>query len=450
MDLTSDRSHSLSPETLAYLNQVNTPIEVFVAFASSNKKIEAENVMNDIRSILEEFSYQSHKGNKPLITAQFIDTYKENNKMQELVAQYGISRGNTILVTCGDRFREITDQELYSFKKGHRAAFKGEEVFLSAILDVSSDKAKKVYFTVGHGELMIDDVEPQFGLTQFKQFLVKRNIILKELDLSTNEPVPEDADLVIIPSPQGAFLPFEVEKLRKYTDINNGRVIIFIEPGRKHGLEELMFDWGIVSDDMVVVDPTGEDYRPATEDFIVRRFAPHQITQFLIDYEMTLLTGLHRPVRQDPGSPDDSSRIITPILTSSPTSWAERNYRTEETYTFNPQVDLQGPIPIGIVSEKNAGNHIGINIPGGRLVVFGNSKYISNHRFLVYGNQLLMANTINWCLDRNNLLSIPPRRIKQHQLVITNQEFGKIIAYFSVIPFTFLSIGFAMYFIRKN
>ena len=91
--------------------------------------------------------------------------------------------------------------------------------------------------------MRLDDVDPRFGLSQVENFLQERNFELANLDLSIDPNIPDDADLVVIPSPQAALLPEEVEKLRRYLGERNGRMLVLLNPGRAHGLDELFYDW---------------------------------------------------------------------------------------------------------------------------------------------------------------------------------------------------------------
>ena len=66
-------------------------------------------------------------------------------------------------------------------------------------------------------------------------------------------------------------------------------------------MEELFYDWGVLADDMMVED-IGPDFAQGG-DLIIRRFAEHPITELLVDYQITALFGLPRPMRTDPRSP---------------------------------------------------------------------------------------------------------------------------------------------------
>ena len=62
-----------------------------------------------------------------------------------------------------------------------------------------------------------------------------------------------------------------------------------IEPGAKHGLDDLLFEWGILADDAIAVE-TSRNSQIEGGDLLIRRFAPHPITNELLRLNMTLVT----------------------------------------------------------------------------------------------------------------------------------------------------------------
>ena len=232
-------------------------------------------------------------------------------------------------------------------------------------------------------------------------------------------------------------------------DDRNGRLIVLIDPGRRHGMDDLFFDWGVLVEDTVVVD-TGKGYRVQGGDIIIRRFAEHPITQIMIDYQITALFGQPRTIRVDPASVNDSRLQVSPLIGTSDQSWAERDYRTENPPVFDEQRDQKGPVSIATVSTRSSGNELGITIPGGRLLVFGNSDFIANNRLQAFGNQTLFSNSINWILDYKDLLDIPTRKLESYQLVISERDLNRILYYFTIIPAIVAGLGFLVFLIRRH
>ena len=327
--------------------------------------------------------------------------------------------------------------------------FRGEKAITSAIIDVATDDADKVYFVVGHGEMRLDDVDPLRGLSQMESFLRERNYLLATLDLAVESAVPEDADLIVVPSPQASLLPEEVEKLRRYMTERNGRMIVLLDPGRRHGMEDLFYDWGVLADDMTVID-TGSDFRSQSGDLIIRRFAEHPITDLLVEYQITALFGQPRPVRTDPASIGNERIKVSQLVGTSVQSWAERDYRTQDPIVFDESRDLRGPISIASISTRSAGSELGISIPGGRLAVFGNSDFISNNLLRAFGNRTLFFNTMNWALSKNSLLNIATRPLESYQIVMSEKDLNRILLYYSILPISVALFGTFIFIIRRR
>lgn len=446
-DLTKSGAYTLAAESKAYIRQLEEPVKIIVTIPEKTDLEALDDIRKDIAKLLREYEFFSTRNGKPYIIVEFVDIYRQRIRAQELASKYNLTQENVILVTSGDKVRQINTGDLYEYPDENARSFRGERLFTSAILAVSSTQARKVYFLVGHGEMRLDDVDKLRGLSQLESFLRERNFELATLDLAIETSVPEDASLLIVASPQASLQPEEVEKLRRYMDDRNGRMIVFVDPGRRHGMDDLFFDWGVLVEDTTVVD-NGMDFRVQGGDLIIRRFAEHPITQLLIDYQITVLFGQPRTVRVDPASTNDNRLQVLPLIGTSDQSWSERDYRTQNPPVFDEERDLRGPASIATVSTRSSGNELGITIPGGRLIVFGNSDFIANNRLQAFGNQTLFTNSINWILDHKDLLDIPTRKIESYQMVISESDLRRMLYYFAIIPASVAGLGFLVFLIR--
>lgn len=448
-DLTKSGAYTLAAESKAYIRQLEQPIEIIVTIPEETDLQGLEGIRNDLVKLLREYEFFSTRHGKKYVQVEFVDIYRQRTRAQELASKYNLTQENMILVICGDRVRQISTGDLYEYPDENARNFRGEQLFTSAILEVSSKQDKKIYFLVGHGEMRLDDVDKLRGLSQLESFLQERNFELATLDLMIQDNVPEDASLLVIASPQASLQPEEVEKLRRYMDDRNGRLIILIDPGRRHGMDDLFFDWGVLVEDAVVVD-AGKGYRVQGGDLIIRRFAEHPITQIMIDHQITALFGQSRAMRVDPTSANDSRLQVFPLIGTSDQSWAERDYRTQNPPVFDEQRDQKGPVIIATASTRSSGTELGITIPGGRLIVFGNSDFIANNRLQTFGNQTLFSNSINWTLDYKDLLDIPTRKLESYQIVISDRELNRMLYYFAIIPVIVAGLGFIVFLVRRH
>ncbi len=448
-DLTSAGTYSLAAESKGYLRELKEPIDIIITFPKEPEAPELKRIHSDLSKLLREYEAQGMRDGQAFINVEFVDIHRQRKRAQDLVNKYGIQKDNVVIVACGDRTKEIELPELYEANEGQWHSFRGEKVITSAIIEVSSKKTPNLYFLTGHGEMRTDDIDALRGLSQMDSFLRERGFNIKMLDLTLQDVVPEDADLVFVASPQASLQPAEVEKLRRYMSDRNGRMIVLIDPGRRHGMDELLYDWGVMADDMTVID-IDPKYRTQDGDLIIRHFAKHPITKLLLDYKATAYFGQPRPIRKDPLTEDDERLQISYLMGTSQRSWAEKDYRTETPLEYNAERDLLGPLSIGTASMRSAGSELGISIPGGRLVVYGNSDFIANNRFQTYGNYTLLINSVNWALDRSNLLNIPTRPLESYQLVMSRNDLQRLLIYFGALPGAVAAFGLIIFFIRRR
>jgi ABC-type uncharacterized transport system involved in gliding motility auxiliary subunit len=287
------------------------------------------------------------------------------------------------------------------------------------LLEVTVDKAPLIYFLTGHGEMGLDDVSPNRGLSEIAQELRSRNLVPQPLDLSA-QAVPEDAGMVVIADPQGPLLPEEVDRLRAYLLERAGRLVILISAGREHGLDTLLQRYGIETADMVVLEQ-GPDYVESAGGFLIRQFAEHPVTQVLVRNNAPLLAGLARPVVARETAAEPGTRV-TLLMASSATSWGERGWRVEGTPAYNPGYDLKGPVPLAALAQTGAGSDVGISLPGARLAVIGVGDLVANRRVSSFGNHAFFFSLSNWMLDREQVIALAPRPIKRYQLPLSQED----------------------------
>jgi len=447
-DLTNHRTQTLSPESLAYITKLEKPVEIIITIPPKSSVRETAEIYRMVTRLANEYTYTSRGNPNGKISVEHINPFKQTLKAQEISTRYGIKKENAIIIASGNHHRQICGNDLFTFKNGDIEGFRGEQVFTSSILDVTQDKKEKIYFITGHGEMRVNDVDPLRGLSQVSTLLQNHNFEIDQIDLSKPNGMPEDVSLMILVSPQTPLLMQEVETLRSYLSEKNGRLLVFTDPAHSHGLDELFYDWGIRTDDMVILDHS-KNFQASGGDLIIRQFAEHPITQFLLDYQLSVLMGMCRPVRPDIGAPLDQRRKIFPLIASSKTSWGERSYAHTNELGLDHN-DLPGPVPIATVSECSVSSRLGIKVSGGRLIVFGNSDFIANNRIHALGNKILFQNTVNWSLDRNETLNIPPRSLNKHQLTISKEDLLRIGLTMLSFPGTLACLGLFIYTIRRR
>ncbi len=449
-DISKYNKYSLSGETRAYVSQIRKPVHIIVVNSLSEDEKQTD-MFEDISLLLREYEVASRENGKTMIQVEFIDINKQNKRFNEVKKKFNISDAAFSITVASEpdvgkvaKTREIIPANLYRKNVNGTESFSGEGIFTEAILDVTSEKQDVVYFTQGQGEMNLN-APVQSGLSSLKQFLEKRNIRVMPLNLSKEVAVPEDANIVIIAGANGGFSAADMQKLRTYVSKNHGKLMAFLKPGVKYGLDPLWEDWGILVRDYLVCDDDPASIN-AQGNMVVGGFGQHPITNTFLLNNWSVTFGPSRPVQIDRGIILDQGIKVTQLLFSSPTSWAEKNYLIPP-YRYDSDADYNGPVSLAVASQKFSTTNI--PIPGGQVIVFGNADFISNAEF-EGGNVILFYNALNVCLDRERMLSIPPKQGNSYLLVATQDQLKHIFLMMFILPGILAAVGLMVYLKRKH
>jgi ABC-type uncharacterized transport system involved in gliding motility auxiliary subunit len=453
-DLTNHRRHTLSEETLAYLRSLEQPVKLVITTNPNTNNADANQAFRDVRGLLREYTTATAAKNDGKVLVEELDIYRNQLRAEAL----GIDEAHLVVAICNDRTTIIKWSDFYETRERVAVAFKGEQVVTSAILRVSNPERPKIYFLAGHGEMRPSDVNAARGLSVFADELRQRNLQIEAIDLTMQKEVPEDADLVVIAAPQGRFDPFEVELLRRYVSERAGRIVAMLPPATSHGLDDLLYDWGLVADDVIVLEPDPANVTEAGE-LRINAFLPHPITQSLIDNQFAAYFGLTRVVRPDPGRPLDNALRVEVLGATSDKAWGERDYRGTSA-AYNPGIDLKGlagfepanRLGVMVTSERvTPPKDLPFSVRGGRLVLFGNADFAANARIVAPGNLTLALNAIEWCVDRDVQINTVPRPIERYQINLSKADLGKLrISLLVILPGLAALFGIVVYWTRRS
>lgn len=450
-DLTQLHKNSLSPETQSYLKGLSRPVHLVITAAEENRSPE-------LRSLVDEYVHGSADNPAGKITVEYLDIYQNRRRAEEL----GIGDTDLIVLICGENRRTVPVDDLYRIKNKEREAFQGEQALTAAILDVSSPERLKIYFVAGHGELQPTDTDNIRGLSLLRDQLRVRNFQVDVLDLATAGRVPPDAALLVIaaPSQQSGYTRAEQETLRQYLSAQAGRLILLLPPGQtidRLGLPDLLFEWGVLVDDDLVID-TGRENFTDEGDLFLWAFVEHPITQVLINQKMPLRFGPSRTVRPDPGRTTASGLTVSALAATSKTAWGETSYRSRPPFSRDiadirplPGMKPDDRLPVVVASERvSVRGNLPFSVPGGRLVVFGTGDFISNQRIANNGNLSVFLNAVNWSVDRDRQLNIPARPIERFQLALSSAQFQRLrYTVLLALPGATLLLGLIVYWTRR-
>jgi ABC-type uncharacterized transport system involved in gliding motility auxiliary subunit len=215
------------------------------------------------------------------------------------------------------------------------------------------------------------------------------------------------------------------------------------QPGDVPGLTALLEKWGIEVGDNVVVDVSGMGQLLGTgpETPVAARYQTHPITE-----RFNLITAYRLARSVTPIQGGTSGKFPQTLVETSAASWAETDVKTLNT---SGQVsrdlengDKAGPVSLAVAVSSPATEAPPADAAAGekadgaadaetakpetRLVVFGDSDFVSNGFLNVPGNRDLFMNTISWLAQQENLISIRPRDPADRRVTLTANQQGWI------------------------
>ncbi len=449
-DLTRNRQHSLSAETKSYLERLEHNVSITVTLTNNGDNPELASAYRDLSGLLREYTYQTRNSPNGKIEVRYLDVYQSRRDAEAL----HLDQPNVVVLDSDSHRRVMLLSEFYrvNMKEKRKESFLGEVALTAAILDISSPSKKKIYFLSGHGEMRPDEVDGARGLSQLRDELRQRNYDLAGLDLSLTHKIPDDAALIIIAGQQGRVQPFEAELLRNYLQTRAGRIILMLDPTRAHGLEDLLFDWGIIAYDNVIHD-TSSAYLSDTGELMLRHFnKDHYITKNLVSSDLPVLVGPARVVTEDKGRSADDGLNVKVLIATGETAWGETSYRLRIPAKYDAGQDLTGQLGVMVVSERlKPANNLPLSVRGGRLAVLGTADLVTNNRISYGGNLNLFLATVSWTVDRDTQLNIPPRPIPRFQLALSQDELVRLrLGLYFLVPGGVALLGLIVYWTRRN
>jgi hypothetical protein len=238
-----------------------------------------------------------------------------------------------------------------------------------------------------------------------------------------------------------------------------GRLILFVAPSERLGLDALLLDWGVRVDDDLVRD-SGRDNLTEDGDLIVRAISAHPVTQALLNAapRPRLRFGPARTVRPEAARAAANGLDVRTLVAASPSAWGEFDPGLGRSAAFDPSVDVRparaAPDGLGLaVAAARAAtrDNLPFSVSGGRLVVVGCGILIDNQRIDEEGVFDFLRGAVNWAVDRDRELTIPARPLDRFQLSLSARELQNLhYSLLFVVPGAALLFGLLVYWTRRT
>ncbi len=453
VDLSEGGLNALSSQTVKVLENLDQEIKVTGFFEDDQEGLR-------FRDLGREYHYVTSK-----VDYEVVDPLKDPGK----VAQYEITRNGQVVV-AGSGKREMIEDPT-------------EEKLTNAIIKVTRDLEKVVYFLKGHGEHDLSESEPE-GYSTVESEIKKQNYRVESYNLAQENKIPEDASVIVSAGPKVNFFPNEVKLLKEYL-ASGGKFFLLTDPESDIEMNELLGPYGIQLRDDFVVDATGLGQlfgfgagAPLGVDY-----ASHPITE---DFQQTM--SIFPGTRSVATVASELDYVTTELVRSSPQSWGEVEIEVDEV-SFDEEIDTAGPVALAVVAVKSVSQEGGEGAPEegdegseaaakgagsgpeespeegdeegseteespsleSRIVVFGDSEFASNAYFGTAVNGDLFLNVVSWLAEDTDLLSIRPKNPENRTITLKETD-SRMIFWATVVffPLATLVFGIAVWSRRRS
>ena len=423
-DWTAGKRHSLSEETLQLLDTLSSPVKVRSYQTNDPALNQAINeILLRYQNNTSDFSFQ-------LINP---DIFIEQAKAD------GIQRYGQSVIEYQGQLEHIDSIN--------------EESLSNALLRLQRKHKPNLLFVANHNERNIND-NSDYGYSTLALQLTNKgfnsltiNLLDQALPKKSNT---DENNVLIIGSIQTPLLVSEQEKILDF--IKAGGNLLWLQDPQQHSslktLQDALqinFVAGTLVDNNPEISRMLKLSHPAM--IPVLEYKMHPITEKMKYF--TLFTVASAIMTSTEQSADTSqSWIHSDLLISSEDSWAETG-DLASIVEFNPAEDTQGPLTLGIAQQRQI--EINQQLIAQRVVVIGDTDFLSNSNIGHGANLDFITKTMNWLAEDDRLITISPKTAPDLTLKLS-ATYTSIIGIFFLIglPVILFSSGAYIWFKRRK
>jgi len=454
-DLSESQFYTLSPKTIDVLKQLDSPVTAYT-FLNQQNPGQAEEISN----LLKEYQ---QAGGKNMVVEKIDPAFDIARATQLQKELHFDGNDHLVIFTYKDRTPHFVKQEdLFEINPmtGQVGGFKGEQQLTSAIVALVEGKASKIYFTEGHGEHSIQDINSRQGYGTVGALLKNDNVETANLNLAQKGEVPPDADAVVIAGPSISFSPIEAEALDKYL-ANHGKLLVLLDPYVTLGLDDVLKKYGLKYDDDLVLargpTPAGTTMTAPQATIYEGGFSAHPITAKFAQAGLQMIIFDTRSITLPPSDPSQPQPKTQFLLQTDADAWGwiSRNGAppTDPTQlTFDKTTDLPGPVTIAAAYDGGATTDPSTKATmfATRIVAVGAAKFLENDSAEAMGANFF-TNSVDWLVKKDAVLDIAPKKPQEYGVSLNAISYRTVVwcaAFF--IPGAALVLGIGTWFSRRK
>ena len=433
IDTTATNQFSLHSSTNNLLDDLEEPVR---AIAFYRDDISAQDPRG-LQQLLRRSKVGDKLGEFRSRTGKFSYEFKDPELDPDLARSYGVIQYESIVVIgvesgLTDTIRN-TDQDYSQL----------EQDLYTAILVVTGQEQRAVYFLAGHGERRFTGSE---GYGFLREGLEGDNYKVETLqwNLADEEvSVPDDAALLVIAAPTNELPEAHAKALNFYLQGFNedgtarregGRMIFLAEPELPESFQAFLGGWGVLVNERYILD-LDSSVPGSPHTLRLARYNPNAPQEIVIPRGSPLDVSLMPGAASLFPIPDDA-RIALPLAVTSANSFLVDDIERTEPLPedprgpFIPALYLQAAGPVGSPLPESAPPENQIS----GIIVFGDADFVSNAFYKRGSGSALFLNSANFLLGDFSLVSIGDRQFvfREWNLDRNELKFVRLSSWFFV------------------
>jgi len=166
----------------------------------------------------------------------------------------------------------------------------------------------------------------------------------------------------------------------------------------------------------MVIDLSSAKYGADSKIAFANQYGEHAITKNF------MLRTLFPEARMVEAQGNDATGWeVSRLIEVAPNGWLETG-KIDDKASYDDKKDLRGPINVAVALERKYGKK------GQRVVVVGNGNFLANTFIGNGGNNDLGINMVNWLAGDDSLITIQPKPLKDVNVMIPNDAWGRLVA----------------------
>lgn len=388
-DMTPNKMYSVGDQTKTILKNLDKDVEVVMLSEADQLKSTSAGFL------VKEFLDKYDKYDK--VKVSYIDPDKNPNVIRDFDKEGTMAlKRDEIIVKSGSKVRKITAPDIFQQDYYGPQMFLGEQALTGAIKYVTSDKTPTIYFLEGPNAGSLEK-----DYTNLKKVLENNNYTVKKVNLTVENKVPEDANILISASPKTDLSVDEKNKISEYLK-NGGNAVFLFDPDNSDKkftqFESVLAEYNIALNYDKVIENNPQRHVANRPYDIVPDVKPHDINNGQDLSRFTVIMPESRSLKTLRNDKDPLT--ILPLLTTSEAA-------VGQPFGGGEGEENHGPLDIALAAEYKSAIT-------SKVVVIGNSYFVTDEAFEKYYpysqyNMQILGLSVDWMHDKSNDVFIVPK-----------------------------------------